>query len=91
MRLSFSTRGWMDLEWNEILDSACEMRFTGIEVYNVFKSPGFVDAGGPFHKFNVMPTYRDLRDKRIEIPCFDSSNDLSKDDPEMLDEMARLI
>ena len=81
----------MDLEWNEILDSACEMRFTGIEVYNVFKSPDFVNAGGPFHKFNVMPTYRDLRDKRIEIPCFDSSNDLSKDDPEMLDEMARLI
>ena len=91
MRLSFSTRGWMDLEWNEILDSACEMRFTGIEVYNVFKSPGFVDAGGPFHKFNVMPTYRDLRDKRIEIPCFDSSNDLSQDDPEMLDGMGRLI
>ncbi len=81
----------MDLEWNEILDSACEMRFTGIEVYNVFKSPGFVDAGGPFHKFNVMPTYRDLRDKRIEIPCFDSSNDLSQDDPEMLDGMGRLI
>ena len=81
----------MGLEWNEILDSACEMGFTGIEVYNVLKSPGFVDAGGPFHKFNSAPTYRELRDKRIVIPCFDSSNDLSKDDPAMLDEMSRLI
>ena len=36
MKLSFSTRGWGDLSWEELLDSALDMKFTGIEVYNLF-------------------------------------------------------
>ena len=91
MKLSFSTRGWMDLSWDEILDSACEMRFGGIEVYNVLKTPEYVEKGGPFHKYSVVATYRDLREKRLVIPCFDSSNDVSRDDPAMLEEVSDLI
>ena len=30
MKLSFSTRGWGDLSWDELLDSALDMMFTGI-------------------------------------------------------------
>ena len=91
MKLSFSTRGWMDLSWDEILDSACEMRFGGIEVYNVLKTPEYVDKGGPFHKYSLVPTYRDLREKHLVIPCFDSSNDVSQTDPAMLEEVSDLI
>ena len=36
MKLSFSTRGWGDLSWDTLLDTALEMKFTGIEVYNLF-------------------------------------------------------
>ena len=36
MKLSFSTRGWADLSWDTWLDTALEMKFTGIEVYNLY-------------------------------------------------------
>ena len=39
MRLSFSTRGWGDLSWEEMMDAALDMKFTGIEVYNLWKFP----------------------------------------------------
>ena len=91
MKLSFSTRGWSELGWNELLSTAGEMRFSGIEVYNVFNTPKLVQAGGPFHKYSVMPTVRELRDRRLSIPCFDSSNDLSRQSVEMLESMRALI
>ena len=91
MRLSFSTRGWTDLAWGDILDSAYEMRFAGVEVYNVFKTHELVEKGGPFSKREIMSTARDLRDKKLSIPCFDSSNDISSDSKAMLDDMTRLI
>ena len=31
MKLSFSTRGWPYLSWDEMLDTASEMGFSGIE------------------------------------------------------------
>ena len=33
MKLSFSTRGWPDLTWQEMIDTADEMGFKGIEIY----------------------------------------------------------
>ena len=50
MNLSFSTRGWGDLSWEELISAALDMKFTGIEVYNLFKFPELTDKGGPFHK-----------------------------------------
>ena len=91
MKLSFSTRGWSELSWGELLDCAGEMRFQGIEIYNVFGTGRLVQAGGPFHKYSVMPTVRELRDRRLAIPCFDSPNDLSEASPEMLAGMRELI
>ena len=91
MRLSFSTRGWMDLAWEDILDSACEMRFTGVEMYNVLKFPEFTGKGGPLHKYSVAASYRDMRERGLQVPCFDSSNDLSEENEAMLEEMEALI
>ena len=91
MKLSFSTRGWTELAWDDLISCATEMRFSGIEVYNVFKSPSLVGTGGPFHRYSLMPTVRELRDKGLSIPCFDSSVDLSSENGEELDELRGLI
>ena len=90
MKLSFSTRGWGDLSWEELLDSALEMKFTGIEVYNLFKFPALTDRGGPFHPHKCAATVRQLRDLKLSIPCLDSSMDLS-DTPSDADVIARLM
>ena len=78
MNLSFSTRGWGDLTWEELLDAALDMKFTGIEVYNLFKFPELTDRGGPFHKHKIAATIRQLRDLKLSIPCLDTSMDLSE-------------
>ena len=91
MKLSFSTRGWNDLSWDSIVESACEMRFTGIEVYNVFRTEGWTEVGGPFNAYSCVRTYRELREKKLVIPCFDTSIDFSMDDNSVFDEMSKLI
>jgi len=77
MNLSFSTRGWGDLSWEELIDAALDMKFSGIEVYNLFKFPELTDRGGPFHKHKIAATVRQLRDLKLSIPCLDTSLDLS--------------
>ena len=80
MNLSFSTRGWSDLSWEEMMDAALDMRFGGIEVYNIPKYPQLRQRGGAFHKYNVAATARQLREKKLCIPCFDTSCDISSED-----------
>ena len=77
MNLSFSTRGWGDLSWDQMLQEAVDMRFGGVEVYNLYKFPELTDRGGPFHSHKVAATIRQLRDLKLKIPCFDTSVDLS--------------
>ena len=79
MKLSFSTRGWTDLSWEEMMQTALEMGFTGIEVYNLPKFDPMLDRSGPFHKYQAAATVRQLREKKLTIPCFDTSYDLSQD------------
>ncbi len=78
MNLSFSTRGWTDLTWENMLQTAQEMGFGGIEVYNLPKFDPMLDRSGPFHKYQSAATVRQLRDKKLTIPCFDTSYDLSE-------------
>ena len=77
MKLSFSTRGWGDLSWEELLDSALDMKFTGIEVYNLHKFPELTGRSGPFHSHKTAAPLRRLRDLKLQIPCLDTSLDLS--------------
>ena len=91
MKLSFSTRGWTDLDWKDVLDSAAEMRFSGVEVYDVFRNPGLTENGGPFNGRTIMNTVRDLRARRIAIPCFDSPYDFSSEDHRVVERIGRLI
>jgi len=77
MKLSFSTRGWPDLGWEEMMELALDMGFSGIEVYNLPKFDPLLDKTGPFHKYQAAATVRQLREKELTIPCFDTSYDLS--------------
>ena len=77
MNLSFSTRGWPELSWEEMMETALDMGFTGIEVYNLPKFDPMIDRSGPFHKYQAAATVRTLREKKLKIPCFDTSYDLS--------------
>ena len=90
MNLSFSTRGWGDLSWDEMLQEAVDMRFGGVEVYNLFKFPELTDRGGPFHAHKVAATIRQLRDLKLKIPCFDTSVDLSSD-PEAVSILSTML
>ena len=80
MKLSFSTRGWPGLSFDEMIETAEDMGFSGIEVYNLHAFPSLTDRGCPFHKYNTAATARELREKQLTIPCFDTSCDISADE-----------
>lgn len=80
MKLSFSTRGWKNFVWDEIVDAAVESEFNGIEIYDVQKMPSLTEKNGPLHKYNATATYRALKEKGLSIPCIDSSCDLASDE-----------
>ena len=80
MKLSFSTRGWPSLSWAEMTGTAIDMGFSGVEVYNLHAHPALTDRGAPFHKYNTSATARELREKQLSVPCFDTSIDISATD-----------
>ena len=96
MKLSFSTRGWKELPWPEQVKDASELRFQGIEVYNLHKCPSLTDRSGVFHKFHRNETLRELREHHLTIPCLDTCIDLgSAEDetgfiPELIDTAATM-
>ena len=91
MKLSFSTRGWAHLSWEEWLDAGVNMHFEGVEVYNLPKFPELMERSGPFHKYNMAATVRQLREKNITIPCFDTSCDLSSNEENAVPSIKELI
>ncbi len=77
MNLSFSTRGWQECSWQENTETAVTMRFQGIELYNVTEDEQLTGRGGPLHKYNTAATVRELKEKKLTVPCIDSSCDIS--------------
>ena len=77
MNLSFSTRGWNHLNWEDQVRDAAEMDFKGIEPYNIQAYPSLTGRGGAFHSYTLNETLRGLRKAGLSIPCFDTSIDLS--------------
>lgn len=90
MNLSYSTRGWEALSWEQMMDTAQDMRFAGIELYNVQKKTEWMERGGPLHKYNIAATVRALREKQVSIPCLDTSCDLSNGGVETLSSLLEL-
>ena len=77
MKLSFSNRGWPELSFESMLDTAVDMGFAGVEIYNPHSFGHLTEKGAPFHKYNTAATARQLREKQLTIPCFDTSCDIS--------------
>lgn len=90
MKLSFSTRGWQNRSWDELVDLATEMEFNGIEVSDVQANESFSGKGAPFDPSIARATARDLRGKGLEIPVFDTTIDISED-VDRTEEVKRLI
>ena len=78
MNLSFSTRGWNALSWEDQVRDAQEIGFSGIEPYNIQDFPSLSGRGGAFHEYMQNETLRELKKHRLFLPCFDTSIDLSK-------------
>ena len=85
MKLSFSTRGWADHSWDELVSTALEMDFSGIEIHNPITNAAFTGKGGPLDRYNTQATARALRDKGLSFPAFDSSVDISADEQQVQD------
>ena len=83
MKLSFSTRGWRTMPWEDQVADAVEYGFSGIEVYNLHACPHLTDRSGAFHLYRQQETLRALRDHHLMIPCFDTSIDLSREDADL--------
>ena len=79
MKLSFSTRGWSELSYEETVNIASEMHFGGFELYDLFKRPELFEKGQPLHKYAMTASMRSLKDLGLEIPNLDTSLDLGKD------------
>jgi len=77
LKLSFSTRGWKRLSWDELVSISKEMHFQGFELYSLQNNNSLFDAGGPLHPYAVAATVRELRDRRLEIPCLDTALELT--------------
>ena len=80
MKLSFSTRGWGELLWSDILEKAEEMHFSGVEIYS-----------HPLPVTNVRACYREMRTKGLTATCIDSPNDISQQSNEMITDMLNLM
>ena len=85
MKLSFSTRGWADRSWDELVGTALEMDFSGIEIHNPITNTAFTGKGGPLDRYNTQATARALRDKGLSMPVFDSSVDISAGEEQIQD------
>ena len=67
MNLSFSTRGWNALSWEQQVCDAVEMGFQGIEPYNVQEFPSLSGRGGVFHAYRQNETVREMRKNRLQL------------------------
>ncbi|MBQ9211850.1 MAG: AMP-binding protein [Clostridia bacterium] len=83
MNLSFSTRGWNDLPWDQQIRDAEEYHFQGIELYNLSRTPALTDRSGPFHQYHLNETLRGLKEKHLSLSCLDTPIDLSKDEADL--------
>ena len=77
MKLCYSTKGWADRSWDELVELAEDMDFNGIEVFDVINNEELIGKGAPFHIYNTHATARALREKGLSIAVLSSSIDIS--------------
>ena len=79
MKLSFSTNGWDEFNWQEFYSMAKDLGFDGIEVHDIHSLP-FSTHKAPFSLENIYSTSRKLHELDLKIPCFDAVCDIADSD-----------
>ncbi|MCR5207518.1 MAG: AMP-binding protein [Eubacterium sp.] len=79
MKLSFSTKGWHGISFDEFCETAGDLGFKGIELHNIHNRL-FTERDGAFHDYAANATLRRLFEKKLEIACIDTICDLSDAD-----------
>ena len=74
MKLSFSTRGWADRSWDELVGTALEMDFSGIEIHNPITNTAFTGKGGPLDRSGLRGsrTHQPLRPDPMLVGAADA-------------------
>jgi len=75
MKLSFSTKGWHDSDFDGFCSIAEELHFQGIELHNIYNRL-FTDKDGAFHDYAAGATLLKLYEKNLKIPCIDTITDV---------------
>ena len=76
MKLSFSTKGWHGSSFEEFLQVAEQLKFSGIELHNIYNNL-FTNKGGAFHSTAAPSSMRRLYEKNLSIPCIDTISDIA--------------
>ena len=76
MKLSFSTKGWHNQNFDEFCDIAVDLKFEGIELHNIHNAL-FTDNDGAFHGYASAATLRKLYEKKLQLPCIDALCNIS--------------
>ena len=76
MKLSFSTKGWHNRQFEEFCEAANYIGFKGIELHNI-NNRLFTEKDGAFHDYAAAATLRRLFEKKLEIPCIDVVSDIA--------------
>ena len=76
MKLSFSTKGWHNSNFDDFCNIAEELHFQGIELHNIYNRL-FTDKDGAFDDYAAAATLHKLYEKNLKIPCIDTITDVS--------------
>ena len=91
MKLSFSTKGWHEPTFQQFCDAACDLRFQGVELHNIYNRL-FTDKDGAFHDYAAAATRRRLFEKGLDIPCIDTvTNAADGPTDKAVEEIARCL
>ena len=92
MKLSFSTKGWHNSNFDDFCEAANYIGFSGIELHNIHNRL-FTEKDGAFHDYASAATLRRLFEKKLEIPCIDVVADIadSECETDTIDEIKRCI
>lgn len=72
MKISFSTLGCPGWSWNDMIATAKDLGFNGIEIRGI-ENELYVPKAKPFLSANVADTVKKLNRLGLEIPCLTSS------------------
>ena len=79
MKLSFSTKGWHNDNFDSFCARAVALGFAGVELHNIANAL-FCDKAGNLRVENAARTRRELYEQGLQLPCLDALGDIADPD-----------